>query len=315
LSDIRGTLTRPIFVLGLNKSGTSLLNLCLAQHPELSGIRSFVSREKVWTGGSARLRLHDHGLGEGHKIPGLPEKLAPKTLSGRWADPAIRHLYRLTEADVRPGDAQRASEAYMRGMIDPTRRLCEKSPPNLIRSRYLQALFPDATFVTIVRDPYANVSANGKVRSKWGTVRDQAIHWASAYEIFLEDRLRLERVILVKYECFVTHVQETLAQVCRACGLAPEPLRNLPVDVDPALNGHLLSLLHDLDRDVIRDVCGDVMARLGFEHPTREEPASTRRVEQSALQAIRGLKSVDVAPLPGGRRPAAAGELCPTVWK
>ena len=33
--------------------------------------------------------------------------------------------------------------------------LVEKSPPNIIRTRFLQAMYPNASFVTILRDPIA----------------------------------------------------------------------------------------------------------------------------------------------------------------
>src|SRR5204863_5837347 len=33
--------------------------------------------------------------------------------------------------------------------------LLEKSPPNLLRTRFLQALFPESSFVVLIRDPVA----------------------------------------------------------------------------------------------------------------------------------------------------------------
>ena len=269
------TLTRPIFILGLNKSGTSLLNLCLAQHASVSGIRDF-SRPKKWKGGTAHLRLQSFRLGEGQKIPNLLEKLTPKPGgSGRWAHPDVRHLYRLTEAHVEPDDRDHVVRAYREGMCDSSKRLCEKSPPNLIRSRYLQALFPDAVFITIVRDPYANISANGKVRTKWGTVRDQAVHWAAAHRLFLEDRPQLSRSLLLRYEDLVADVKATLGRVCAFSDLDAAELAEPPLQIDPTHNQFLIDQLEPDDVAVIDEKCGEVMGEFGYnslskrDHPDR----------------------------------------------
>ena len=65
---------RPIFVIGLNKSGTSLIYLCLAAHSQLSAVRT----QKPPASSSKRvgsLYLSDHGLGEGQHIAEMPAKM------------------------------------------------------------------------------------------------------------------------------------------------------------------------------------------------------------------------------------------------
>ncbi len=255
-------LRAPIFIVGLNKSGTSLLYLLLSRHEELSAIRSYTPAKAEI--GAATLYMQNFALGEGQKIPGLIEKLGPGEGSGQWALPKFVARYRLTEADVEPGDAEHADANYRSGMIHPERRLCEKSPPNLIRTRYLQALFPDASFIAIVRNPYANVSANAKKRTKWGSVADQATHWTNAHKIFAEDKPYLSRLMEVQYEEMVGKPAQVLGQVCDWCGVAFNPRLLDRMAIDSGVNDALIAKLSSNEIDTVSTICGPTMAEFGY---------------------------------------------------
>ena len=64
--------------------------------------------------------------------------------------------------------------------------LVEKSPPNLIRTRFLQALFPGATFAIVVRHPIPVTLATARWR---GTRRLAPLveHWLRCHELFADD--------------------------------------------------------------------------------------------------------------------------------
>lgn len=255
---------RPIFVLGLNKSGTSLLYLCLSRHPQLSAIQVPTSapRRKHET---SMLYLSDYNISEGHKLTSLPAKLRPSDHASCFAHPSYLPKYRLTEADVAADDWQLVHAAYHAAMVDSNKRLCEKSPPNLVRSRYLQALFPDATFVAIVRSPYANLSANAKKRNKWGTVAEQAAHWAGGYETLLTDSQHLRRLLIIHYEELVDNPRGTLAAVCAHCQLDYSPELLAGTSIECGVNDQLIALLTAADVRVITAACQDVMRRLGYD--------------------------------------------------
>lgn len=259
-------ISKPIFIVGLNKSGTSLLYLAMSRHPALSVIRSFrpprgpVEADRP---GRAMLYMEDYGIGEGHRIPGLPPKLAPQTGANHFAAGDAMRAHRLTESDVEPGEAASTASAYVSAMIDPSARLCEKSPPNFIRTRYLQALFPDATFIALTRDPLANVAANGKKRTKWGDVALQAEHWAEAHRLFLEDRPRLHRCLLIRYEDLVADVEGVLRRVCAFCGLDLHPSMVGVAEVDPTVNARMVALLTDEEKAAVAARCGRVAGLAG----------------------------------------------------
>lgn len=79
--------------------------------------------------------------------------------------------------------------------------LLEKSNSNIVRTRFLQALFPDAYFVTIIRHPLASAciqKVDNKVR-----LSDCLRHWVKAYEIYMADRKHLNNELLLSYEQIV----------------------------------------------------------------------------------------------------------------
>ena len=231
----------------------------------MSGLRSFKA-SKPHKNAVATLFLEDHGLGEGQKIPGLPEKLAAPTElpSHLFSLPKYRGLVRLTEADADPGDAEATTAAYRSAMVNPALRLCEKSPPNLIRSRYLQALFPDATFVAIVRHPWTTVSANGKKRSKWAGVRKQTRHWIHGYKLFLKDNPYLKRCMTVKYEDLVHDAPATMTELCGFCELEFDPIMLEGIAIDDSIDAELIALLSDEEKRMIEQACERVAQRLGY---------------------------------------------------
>ncbi len=277
---------RPIFVLGLNKSGTSLLYVLLSRHSQLSAIRAM---KPAKPDARTTISMERHGIGEGQKFPELPAKLRPPPdgSSGQWATPDEFDRHRLTEADVAEGDRQAVSRAYRAAMVDPARRLCEKSPPNTLRGRYLQALFPDASFIAIVRNPYSTISANGKKRSKWGGVERQTLHWVAGTQTLLDDLERLDRALLVRYEDLIADPAGALHAVCEFCGLTFEPQILSEVAVEQGINDQLIGLLSEEETASITGACSPLMKRLGYE-PLHAAPRDSQQERRIAILASMG---------------------------
>jgi hypothetical protein len=109
--------------------------------------------------------------------------------------------------------------------------LVEKSPPNLVRFRFLHAVFPDARFVAVVRHPIPVVLATAKMAP--GTSESTRLaNWIAAHETFAADRAHLARVHVVRYDDLVADPGATLDALLGFCDLPPHPL-----DVDVAPGG------------------------------------------------------------------------------
>ena len=192
---------RLVFIGGLHRSGTTLLGLLLAEHPLVSGFSN--------TGVPADEGQHLQSVYPTAKVYGGP---------GRFGFADAAHLTEDSEL-VSPANARRILAEWAPYWDLERLVLVEKSPPNLIRARFLQALFPEASFVMIVRHPVA-VSLATK---KWSKTSLSSLlrHWLVSHETFEADRPQLRRVLVVTYEDLAGRPQECLAAVYTFLGLGP----------------------------------------------------------------------------------------------
>jgi hypothetical protein len=108
--------------------------------------------------------------------------------------------------------------------------LVEKTPSNLLKMRFLQALFPNSSFIVLVRHPVAEAMA---VRSRnWTRVSVHRLvdHWLAAHDTMTSDLASLDRVIVIRYEDLVTNPHQMLKGIQDFLGLegnlADEDLRS-----------------------------------------------------------------------------------------
>ncbi|HWH36058.1 MAG TPA: sulfotransferase [Acidimicrobiales bacterium] len=202
---------RVIFVGGLHRSGTSLLAAALAAHPGVSGF---------------------HGTGaaedEGQHLQRVYPPVRAHGGPGRFANRAEAHLTE-TSPLVTPASAAALMEAWGRHWDLTKPVLVEKSPPNLIQARFLQALFAHPSFVMIVRHPLVVALATQRRarRARLGALLD---HWFCAHRILQEDAPAIERLLVVHYEDLVAHPEACLARIAAFAGLA-SPLPPLAPDL------------------------------------------------------------------------------------
>jgi hypothetical protein len=152
--------------------------------------------------------------------------------------------------------------------------LLEKSPPNTIRARWLQANFKPARFVAMVRSPYA--VAEGVKRRTGASLEDAARHWTEANRMFLDDVASLEHVVRIRYEDFCETPEQYLAELTEFLGLtrpfAADATQELRVhNIDDAVGGVRNFNQKSLDRlsmdelRTIEDIAEPVMTALGYE--------------------------------------------------
>src|SRR5580658_514199 len=107
---------------------------------------------------------------------------------------------------------------------DRNKSICvEKTPANLIMTRFLQAAFENSCFIVIKRHPVAACLAT----QKWSRTSVQKLfeHWLRCYEIFEEDKPCLRNVYELTYEEYTENQARHHQQIAVFIGTEP------PMDV------------------------------------------------------------------------------------
>jgi hypothetical protein len=238
-----------LFILGLNNSGTTLLVDLLKTHPRM---RWLPNEGQYLT--SALPLPRDYGV---------PRRFAERLDVFHWTEasdpaPALRIQYDWAmHYQPRPGI------------------LLEKSPPNALRSRWLQQNFRPSRFLAITRHPYA--VCEGIRRREGHSIEKAARHWALANEWMLDDITHLEHCLFISYEDLCHRPQDYLLQLQGFLGLEvpfdPQvlatPRRIHNIDGTPELirnfNERSLQQLSACDLATIDRIVGPLMERLGYE--------------------------------------------------
>lgn len=237
---------RFVFVCGLHRSGTSLLFQALRAHPEVSGFAD--------TGVPEDEGQHLQDVYPPARVFGGP---------GRFGFDPRAHL---TETSPLVSEASRAAlfAAWSR-YWDLTRPvLLEKSPPNLIRTRFLQALFPESWFVVLTRHPIAVALAT----RKWhrASLDRHLRHWVACHALYAEDAPHLKRKIVVRYEDLVARPGEVMDRLWDFLGL---PSIAQAVPVRPGVNERYFAAWREAGKGPVRGALRALTVR-------RLEPAVRR---------------------------------------
>jgi len=92
----------------------------------------------------------------------------------------------------------------------------EKSPPNLVRTRFFQALFPDSKFIITRRHPIAvacALCASDNPRASITSVLKVIDHILLGYEIAKKDTPHLKNVLSIRYEDIILNSQQVVDTV------------------------------------------------------------------------------------------------------
>jgi len=217
-----GASPRKLFVCGLHRSGTSLIARAIAAHPEVASFKETHATEQ-----------------EGQFLQQVIPTDEAFGGPGRFAFDPAAHLTETSHLATRQ-NAELIATAWAQ-FHDPGKAvLVEKSPPNLLRTRLLQALFPDASFIIVTRHPIPVSLAT----QKWTHTSPFSLisHWLRAHTLLEQDLPALRRAMVISYEGFVADPVSTLGRIWNFVSL---PEHKAEIDVRDHNRAYFDRWLHD----------------------------------------------------------------------
>jgi Sulfotransferase family len=224
---------KPIFIVGPGRSGTTLLSLLISLHPELAWFSSWTNRFPNWPEFSLLSRFNDLTFLE-KATRGIKKLPRPAEAYGIWnyCFPGFSEanidwdenqvnkngaakLTRLIESHLRWHGKKRFSTKYT----------------GWPRIRFLRAIFPDALFVYIDRDPRA--VAFSYMKHKWHFKKKphvlEAMSMKERLDIYAgwflryyqaKKQFELDRdYIQISYERLIRDPSATLQEICEKTAL------------------------------------------------------------------------------------------------
>lgn len=258
-------MSRPIFIIGSPRSGTSILTWSLGQHPNL-----YPLEETVWFGrfGRAAGSSFDLGSSRGERSQlsamGITRQTFFATL-GLAIDQMILAHRQIPDTPVRPD----AAFARARRPDDPKERWVDGTPENSFCVPELALLFPDACFIHLLRDAdlvVRSLENFGAIGGRQHTTEEGYRNWMRHVRACLDaerslgpDRImRLEHTELAHSpvaavrkclefagESFSEDCLKPLGHRINSSGTG-RPAREVPADVDPAVLAGVAALRADL---------------------------------------------------------------------
>jgi len=282
-------MTPPLLVLGVRRSGTTLLRVMLDRHSQLAvpDESYFIPQLADRHRGGIDV---DSFLDDARRLPTLREwdvpiaEVQPRLRNGMPVGEAVAAVYE--------------TYAARRGKS----RWGDKTPMYMQRLRMLERLFPDALFVHLVRDgrdaavSFLSMPA-GIVTRTWAhprTAADFACQWRTEVSAArrLGRRVGSGRYLELRYEALVADPERELTRICEFAALPYEPaLLDYAGSVDVSAKPHQQSLkrpptpglrdwrtqLEAHEAAAFEEVAGDLLRQLGYEASRRSSVSGALR--------------------------------------
>jgi Sulfotransferase family len=195
-----------VFVCGLQRSGTSLLGRNVARLENCTGLTN--------TGVF---------MDEGQFIQDVYPIDNDLGGAGRFGFDPRAHRTETSEL-LTPENIERLKASWHR-YWDSSKTFCvEKTPANLLMTRFLQVAFPDSYFIIMKRHPVPVSMASQRWKLGVTPLYRLIEHWLHCHHLFEQDRKHLRRVYELSYEDYVADPAKYHQEIAEFIGTrVPEP--------------------------------------------------------------------------------------------
>lgn len=261
---------KPIFIVGLNNSGTSILWRGLKNCYGLSGPSN---EAQACADVPASLKYPKGLMPESSRIWAAPEYISYYYLSSNhWDETRGKNV-----------------KAFYSTYTTVSERMIDKNPISTLKMRFLQSIFPDAHFIGIVRNGLAVCEGVMRMRRRrdlpegkvipvefnYNLAERAAQHWLFGNLCMLHDAYYLKNFMLVKYEDLILQPDKIFPKIGEFCEIESEFKLNLHIpggagsnesfdSFDQSRNQIQIENLEDEERDAITDIISPMMHRLSY---------------------------------------------------
>jgi len=193
--------TKPIFIIGMPRSGTSLIEQILASHPQVFG--------------AGELTLFERAIG--HVRAGMPQAAAYPEMALQMSDQHFQEL----------------GGRYLEGierLAPAASRITDKMPTNFVFTGLIHLALPDATIIHTVRDPvdtcvscFSKLFTEGHFQTYDLTELGRYYRHYQALMAHWHRALPEGRILDVHYEDIVADVEGMARRIVAHCGLPWDP--------------------------------------------------------------------------------------------
>ncbi len=284
---------QPIFIIGIGRSGSTVVHNILAHHPNLSWLSAVGKR---FPGKPGRNRMLMRGLDMPLLGPMLAKRFTPWECFDFWEYHAKG--FRRTCRDLVPGDVTERNKKKMRQVLaeftTPRRDRIMLKATGWPRIGYIREIFPDARFLHVLRDGRAVVNSminvgwwlgyQGPQNWRWGElsaahqaewerhgrsyVALAAIQWKIAMEAVENGRQYLDddQFFELRYETLLDDPVNTMKKVVEFAGLPWEPAFQRSVESYGLRNMNVrwTSELTAAQQRLVQDVLAPTLGRLNY---------------------------------------------------
>lgn len=229
---------KPIFIIGCCNSGTTILWRALLSHGSFCGPDI-----------------------ESQDLENLPRKLKHyigKATFRLWAHPKFKMAYYFTQDSASEDDKQKVVKVF-NGYNIEGKRFIAKSPADTLRARLIQAYFPDAYFIAIIRNGYAvsegivrkrmNDPDRPKYKGLFTSIDEAAEQWFRANVVILSHQNFLKKLLIIKYEDLVVDTKDTFNKIFDFCEMSIK-FNKIPI-FDTNNNSEQIARLNDYEKETI----------------------------------------------------------------
>jgi len=257
---------RPIFILGSHKSGTSLLRALLDGAEGLFVIpieAHFFQYSGFWVDYALRRAFpHPYTFDEWaenfvrhiehtNRKTWEGSRTSDSVLTGLWNVAAFADYLRAKgEIPFQQAAFRELFDCYVEaihisltGELPSARRFVEKSVENAEFAPLLKRLYPDASFVHLVRNPYATLVAIRKhaARRRYPFLGRPLAALHNSYYHLYQNPQAIENYRVVRYEDLVTQTHKVMQSIAKFLGIKFTPALLKPTVMDKPWGGNSTS--------------------------------------------------------------------------